>query len=101
MAARSGHVYRFGRLRTETLHAWHRIGFSLSLDAQLFSGNVSMRASQRLVCTYFRGGRLREYTSAAFGFANMAILAVGGLFFQPLIGIVAKIEDSTRQMPIP
>jgi hypothetical protein len=34
----------------------------------------------------------REYRSAAFGSANMAILAVGGLFFQPLIGILAKIR---------
>jgi MFS family permease len=35
----------------------------------------------------------REYTSAAFGFANMAILTVGGLFFfQPLIGILAKLR---------
>ena len=34
----------------------------------------------------------REDTSAAFGFANMAILAVGGLFFQPLIGILAKMR---------
>jgi hypothetical protein len=30
--------------------------------------------------------------SAAFGFANRAILAVGGLFFQPLIGILAKMK---------
>jgi MFS family permease len=34
----------------------------------------------------------REFTSAAFGFANMAILIVGGLFFQPLIGILARIR---------
>jgi MFS family permease len=34
----------------------------------------------------------REYTSAAFGFANMAILTVGGLFFQPLIGVLAKLR---------
>jgi MFS family permease len=34
----------------------------------------------------------REYTGAAFGFANMAILAVGGLFFQPVIGVLAKIR---------
>ena len=34
----------------------------------------------------------REYTSAAFGLANMAILAVGGLFFQPLIGILARLR---------
>ena len=34
----------------------------------------------------------REYTGAAFGFANMAILAVGGLFFQPLIGILARMR---------
>jgi hypothetical protein len=34
----------------------------------------------------------RRYTSAAFGFANMAILAVGGLLFQPLIGILARMR---------
>ena len=34
----------------------------------------------------------REYTGAAFGFANMLILTVGGLVFQPLIGILAKIR---------
>jgi MFS family permease len=34
----------------------------------------------------------RQYTSAAFGFANMAILAVGGLLFQPLIGILARMR---------
>jgi MFS family permease len=34
----------------------------------------------------------RELTSAAFGFVNMAILTVGGLFFQPLIGILAKMR---------
>jgi MFS family permease len=34
----------------------------------------------------------RQYTSAAFGFANMAILAVGGLLFQPLIGILAQMR---------
>ena len=33
-----------------------------------------------------------EYISAAFGFANMAILAVGGLLFQPLIGILARMR---------
>jgi hypothetical protein len=39
----------------------------------------------------------REYTSAGFGIANMAILAVGGLFFQPLIGILAR----TRGLEVP
>jgi MFS family permease len=34
----------------------------------------------------------RQYTSAAFGFANMAILAVGGLLFQALIGILARMR---------
>jgi MFS family permease len=34
----------------------------------------------------------RPYTSAAFGFANMAILAVGGLLFQPMIGILARMR---------
>jgi MFS family permease len=34
----------------------------------------------------------RQYTGAAFGFANMAILAVGGLLFQPLIGILARMR---------
>ena len=34
----------------------------------------------------------RQFTSAAFGFANMAILAVAGLLFQPLIGILARMR---------
>ena len=34
----------------------------------------------------------RQYTGAAFGLANMAILAVGGLLFQPLIGILARMR---------
>jgi len=34
----------------------------------------------------------RQYTSAAFGIANMAILTVGGLFFEPLIGILTKLS---------
>jgi MFS family permease len=34
----------------------------------------------------------RQYTSAAFGLVNMAILAVGGLLFQPLIGILAQMR---------
>jgi MFS family permease len=34
----------------------------------------------------------RQYIGAAFGFANMAILAVGSLLFQPLIGILARMR---------
>ena len=41
----------------------------------------------------------RQFTSAAFGFANMAILAVGGLLFQPLIGVLARKRGFVVPMP--
>jgi hypothetical protein len=39
----------------------------------------------------------REYSAAAFGFVNVVIIAVGGLFLRPLIGILAQMRQ--RQLP--